>query len=40
MNKLLVGVMLGVATGLVVSQVPEIKDLLAKGKKKVKQLSK
>ena len=40
MNKLLLGIALGAAVGMVVSEIPEVKNALDKGKKKVKDLSK
>ena len=40
MNKLLIGIALGAAVGMVVSQIPQVEKALDKGKKKVKDLSK
>lgn len=40
MNKLLIGMALGAAVGLVVSEIPEVKEMVKKGKKKVKDISK
>ena len=40
MKKLLIGMDLGAAVGMVVSEMPQVKELMNKGKKKVKNLSK
>ena len=40
MKKLLIGLALGTAVGMAVSEMPQVKELMNKGKKKVKNLSK
>lgn len=40
MKKLLFGIALGVAAGMVVSEIPAVKQMLSKGKKKMKNLTK
>ena len=40
MKKLLIGMALGAAVGMVVSEIPQVQKMLNKGKKKVKDLSK
>ena len=40
MKKLLIGIALGAAAGLVVSELPEVRKVLDKGKKKVKNMTK
>ena len=40
MKKLLIGIALGAAVGMVVSEMPQVKQILNKGKKKVQNLSK
>lgn len=40
MKKLLFGIALGAAVGMVVSEIPAVKQVLSKGKKKVKNLTK
>lgn len=40
MNKLLIGMALGAAVGLVVSELPDVKKALNKGKKKVQEITK
>ena len=40
MKKLLIGIALGAAVGMVVSEIPQVRQTLDKGKKKVKDLSK
>lgn len=40
MKKLLIGMALGAAVGMVVSELPQVKQMLNRGKKKVKELSK
>ena len=40
MKKLLIGMALGAAVGMVVSELPQVKQMVNKGKKKVKELSK
>lgn len=40
MNKLLIGMALGAAVGMAVSEIPEVKSMLNKGKKKVKNMTK
>lgn len=40
MKRLLIGIALGMATGIVVGNMPEVKSLVNKGKKKVNQMTK
>ena len=40
MKKFFMAVALGTAMGLLISEVPDVKDMVAKGKKKVKNLTK
>ena len=40
MNKLLIGVALGAAVGMVVSELPKVRQALDKGKKQVKKMTK
>lgn len=40
MKKLLIGIALGAAVGMVVSEIPQVRKALDKGKKKVKDISK
>lgn len=40
MKKLLIGLALGAAVGMVVSEIPQVQKLLNKGKKKVKDMTK
>ncbi len=40
MKKLLIGMALGAAAGMIVSEIPQVKQLLNKGKKKVKEMTK
>ena len=40
MNKILIGMALGAAVGLAVSEIPQVKEMMKKGKKKVKDISK
>ena len=40
MKKLLIGLALGAAVGMVVSEIPQVKQMLDKGKKKVKDMTK
>lgn len=40
MKKLLIGMALGAAVGMVVCEIPQVKNLLNKGKKKVKEMTK
>ncbi len=40
MNKLLIGMALGAAAGMILMEVPAVKDVMNKGKKKVKNLTK
>ncbi len=38
MKKLLIGMALGAAVGMIVSEIPSVQKLLNKGKKKVKNM--
>ena len=38
MKKLLIGIALGTAAGMIIGEIPEIQTLLKKGKKKVKNM--
>jgi len=40
MKKLLIGIALGAAVGMVVGEIPQVKKVLDKGKKKAKNLTK
>ena len=40
LKRLLIGIALGMATGIVVGNMPEVKSLVNKGKKKVNQMTK
>ncbi len=40
MNKLLIGMALGAAAGMIVSEIPQVQKMLNKGKKKVKEMTK
>ena len=40
MKKLLIGLALGAAVGMVVSEIPQVKQVLNKGKSKVKNMTK
>ena len=40
MKKLLIGIALGAAVGMVVSEFPKVRQALDKGKKKVKNMTK
>ena len=40
MKKLLIGMALGAAVGMIVGELPQVKEMMNKGKKKVKDLSK
>lgn len=40
MKKLLIGLALGAAVGMVVSEIPQVQQALNKGKKKVKDMTK
>ncbi len=40
MKQLLIGIALGTAVGMAVSEMPAVKEMLSKGKKKVKDLTK
>lgn len=40
MKELLMGVVLGTAAGLVIGEIPAVKNFVNKGKKEVKKLSK
>ncbi len=40
MKSLFVGVALGMIAGMALSEVPQVKDMLGKGKRKVKDMSK
>lgn len=40
MKKLLIGLALGAAVGMVVSEIPQVHQMLNKGKKKVKDMTK
>ena len=40
MNKILLGMALGTDVGLVVSEIQQVKEMVKKGKKKVKDISK
>ena len=40
MKKLLIGMALGAAAGMIVSEIPQVKKMLNKGKKKVKEMTK
>ena len=40
MKSLFVGMALGVIAGMALSEVPQVKDMLGKGKKKVKEMTK
>ncbi len=40
MKKLLIGMALGAAAGMIVSEIPQVQKMLNKGKKKVKEMTK
>ena len=40
MKKLLIGMALGAAAGMIVSEIPQVQKMLDKGKKKVKEMTK
>ena len=40
MKKFLIGIALGAAAGMVISEVPAVKKMMDKGKKKVKNMTK
>ena len=40
MKKLVIGVALGVIAGMALSEVPQVKQMLGKGKRKLKDMSK
>ena len=40
MKKLLIGLALGAAIGMVVSEIPQVQKMLNKGKKKVQDMTK
>ena len=40
MKSLFVGVALGMIAGMALSEVPQVKDMLGKGKRKLKDMSK
>ena len=40
MKKLLIGIALGAAAGMVISEMPAVRKMLDKGKKKVKNMTK
>ena len=40
MKKLLIGMALGAAVGMVVGELPQVKQMLNKGKKQVKKMTK
>ena len=40
MKKLLIGLALGAAAGMVISEMPQVKKVLDKGKKKVNSMTK
>ncbi len=40
MKKILIGMALGAAAGMIISECPSVKQMLDKGKKKVKNLTK
>lgn len=40
MKKLLIGMALGAAAGMIVSEIPQVQKFLNKGKKKVKEMTK
>lgn len=40
MKKLVIGVALGVIAGMVLSEVPQVKQMLGKGKRKLNDMSK
>ena len=40
MKKLLIGMALGAAAGMIVSEIPQVQKALNKGKKKVKEMTK
>ena len=40
MKKLLIALALGAAVGMAVSEIPQVKQMLNKGKKKVKDMTK
>ena len=40
MKKLLIGIALGAAAGMVVSELPQVRQMLDKGKKQVKKMTK
>ena len=40
MKKLLIGIALGAAVGMVVSEIPQVRQALDKGKKQVKKMTK
>ncbi len=40
MKKLLIGLALGAAAGMIAGEIPQVQKLLNKGKKKVKEMTK
>lgn len=40
MKRLLIGMALGTAVGMMISEMPAVKEMISKGKKKVKSLTK
>lgn len=40
MKKLLIGMALGAAAGMILSEIPAVKEVMSMGKKKVKSLTK
>lgn len=40
MRKLLIGMALGAAAGMILSEMPAVKEFMSKGKKKVKNITK
>ncbi len=40
MKKLLIGLALGAAAGMIASEFPQVQKLIGKGKKKVKEMTK
>lgn len=40
MKKLLIGIALGAAAGMIVAEIPQVQKLLKEGKKKVKDITK
>ena len=40
MKKLLIGIALGAIAGMIVGEMPEVQNLMQKGKKKIKNLKK